>query len=168
MATIDDKYLQHYKYLNVDKNESYKKWEPVIKRIIFTDSVNIITELSVIIEKYHTLLELKYNYYSPFSIDESNELYTSEKVLKIMANEVNKQLIHGTKRIEYEYYNILNNKKGLMLEGNIMVEDGNYINFDKSIIENIIIKKIQEKIIWILSPTIRNREQKLKRILKNE
>lgn len=95
------------------------------------------------------------------------ELYPYEKVLKIMTNEVNKQLIHGTKRIEYEYYNILSNKKGLMLEGNIMVEDGNYINFDKSIIENIIIKKMQEKIKWLLSPDIRKREQKLKRILKN-
>lgn len=164
---IQFNYLEWCKSLDVDKNKSYNKWESHLRRIVFTDSVNIITELSVFLEKYTSMLKwLKNNYYMPDS-ELYLELYPYEKVLKIMVNEVNKQLIHGTKRIEYEYYNILSNKKGLMLEGNIMVEDGNYINFDKSIIENIIIKKMQEKIIWILSPDIRKREQKLKRILKN-
>ena len=86
-----------------------------------------------------------------------------KEVVQLFNNLIIELNIKSIKKINYEYFNLNTNKRGLMLENDIMVEDGIVINSEKLDYT----KEINDLIEYILVPEKRETymlKEKIKRI----
>jgi len=162
---------------NVD--DIIKKWKSVIKNTLSFENEFVYRELSIILEVYQKMESSMPRFsglHSPFMDQPQfpHDYIILQEMLKIINNSLNDFIIHNetTKlNIVNKYYNAVTNKIGYLLEKDIRVEEGVFLdkeNQDKIDLElkNIIDSRLE----IILSPGKRivlEREKKLKRIRKN-
>ena len=155
--------------IHIDINQCKKSWAPILLKNNINNEY-VITYLSNFLESYnkfynHMTLPKSATYvgFDPDIIDIATVI---ELIIKDLNEYVNS--VANTKvEIKHEYYNVLNGKKGLLLDNGLRVEDDKIIDYGNTI--NKKLKHIMDnRIKYVLDPSYRNvflREEKLKRIL---
>lgn len=173
-------YYERYNSFKVDEYKSFQKWSPILKRLQSNDV--FLKQVSIFAEKYVLIQSELENFYAsttPFyapslSIEKPlpKDFIQIEDAIKIISDRFNYFILnspHTRLNIVSEYYNVVTNKRGLLLEHGLMIEDDKLLdNKHQHKIEKEIKRVIDDTIIEILNPKLRNRKYKIERILKED
>jgi len=181
-------YKERYKICRQSITEdSNKKWVPVIERTIGFSNLCINTELSIFLESYQ-LMESSIPKYVRDPLVSRYELINGRRkimeefpddyielseILMLFRKDFDNFLINDTNtklNIVGEYYNVVTMRKGLLLENDIRIEGGKFLDsYHQEKVDKEIRKIIDLRIEFILCPDKRDfllREDKIKRILR--
>ena len=171
-------YYERYNSFKVDDYNSIQKWSPKLKLIQSNDV--FLKYVSIFAEKY-LLIQSQLEHYcstmNPFhapSIETPlpKDFIRIEDAIKMISDRFNHFILNSQYtrlNIVSEYYNVITNKRGLLLEHGLMVEDNKLLDNKHQIkIEREIKRVIDDTIFEILNPKIRNRKYKIESILKED
>jgi len=166
-------YIGYYKSIAVDEQACFKKWRPVLEQQLGVNNIIFMKKISVFAEKC-SIIEPIYASppWHPASPLIDNKL---PQILGTLRDEFNDFILNDPRtklNIINEYYNTITGKRGLLLEHNIRIEDGKFLNpKHQQKIDKIICIFLDRKIECILSPEKQKfyeREDKINRILKGD
>jgi hypothetical protein len=165
------------RYLVEHKPGYVEKWSPVVIGNFKINNKKCIKEIALFLEVY-SMIEQNLNslprWQTMPNVVNNYGYISMSDALSLLKHDIENFIINDvdTKlNIIHEYFNVVNGKRGLLLEHNIRVEDGELLNKkhqDK--IDDILLKIVHKRIDYILSSSMRkqfDRELKIKRILKD-
>jgi len=164
-----------HKLQPIDLIKVIKKWEPVLEKKKTFENKFVEEELSIIMEIYQQMdvpkvvspLTIEPQYPEGYMLLPEVFDFINEGMIEFIKDDTDTKL-----KIVDEYYNAVTGKRGLLLENNIMMEEGKFLDKKHQDIVDMELKKIiDRRLEFVLIPEKRillEREKKLKRILKKK